>query len=211
MFPEAVHNGEFSLGNDENSLVVIDPSKRNIGIIFSLIGAIGAGLVPIAVRFCGPTVHYLSLTWSFAVTGLIVATTALCVRPEPIALPSASDPASTIFLMLNALFATAAQCLYNAGSQLEKPTTSNLIRTLDVLANALCQAFVVGNPLTAFSFLGMSLIVGSTLLVVVVKVYDGRKLHQKALADEYRRMQSDQGLPNPGLGDVAAFEIEMED
>jgi drug/metabolite transporter (DMT)-like permease len=169
---------------DSSSLVPINEEIRPFGVIAACFGAVLSGVVPITVRYCGPSVHFLSLTYTFGAFGVLVSLIGIYQHGDITNWPPLSNPYPYFVLICGGLASTFAQCLFNAGMQLERPTTSSLVRTLDVPLGAMYQSVIIGNPLSWSSCIGMGFTVGSTLMLLVVRMNQTRSDYKKVASNE---------------------------
>ena len=83
------------------------------------------------------------------------------------------------------IFAFIAQVLWNAGVQKEKAGIASVIRTFDVVFVLFWSVTVLKERLPALSYIGASLIVLSSVVILIHKMVDNKRKKELKLLDDH--------------------------
>lgn len=143
-----------------------------IGIGFALISAMSASLVFILVRKMGFRVHFI-LSCLFSGLGYVLVSCVLATRDDLSAIKN--NLTGSIFALLSAFAGFASQTMLTRGLQLVSPGPAAVVRSLNVPLTFLLGLVFLSERPSAFSLMGVSLVLLSVATVAWQKQLISRR------------------------------------
>lgn len=143
-----------------------------LGIGFALISAMSASMVFILVRKMGLRVHFI-LSCLFSGFGYVLVSFALASHTDLIAI--VNNRPGTIFALLSAIAGFGSQSMLTRGVQLVSPGPAAVVRSLNVPLTFLLGLVFLSERPSAFSLMGVSLVLLSVATVALQKQLISRR------------------------------------
>ena len=195
-----------SIPGDNQTVETKDSLKRTIATLVALFGTIGTSFVFIIIRFIGNRAHAIMSVSYFSLCTLIISLLGILILPGVEFLIPRSLKEWFLFFNLG-FFGLWFQLLWNMGIQKEPAGRGSLIMYTSMIY-ALFWDFVLYHhwpPL--WSWCGMFLIIGSTLLALKLKMSKQQNVSQ----DTTETTKTKAGALRPGLDIEADLGVELEE
>ena len=195
-----------SIPGDNQTVETKDSLKRTIATLVALFGTIGTSFVFIIIRFIGNRAHAIMSVSYFSLCTLIISLLGILILPGVEFLIPRSLKEWFLFFNLG-FFGLWFQLLWNMGIQKEPAGRGSLIMYTSMIY-ALFWDFVLYHhwpPL--WSWCGMFLIIGSTLLALKLKMSKQQTVSQ----DTTETTKTKAGALRPGLDIEADLGVELEE
>ncbi|KAF4754816.1 hypothetical protein FOZ62_016353 [Perkinsus olseni] len=169
------------------SSVTLEGGKETtVSAVFAtLLGAVVGGFVPIVVRYVGSAVHHYVMVFYWGVTGTVMSVVMAIANANSFHLPPLSSALRAYQLGIVAgMFGVGTQFLYNKAMQIEKPQNCAMLRQLDVAFAFVWQHIATPSPVYTLSIVGAVMIVISTCLLLLEKIFGWKKTRQSPQAVE---------------------------
>eukprot|EP00927_Polykrikos_kofoidii_P024223 TRINITY_DN22072_c0_g1_i1.p1 TRINITY_DN22072_c0_g1~~TRINITY_DN22072_c0_g1_i1.p1 ORF type:complete len:347 (-),score=28.33 TRINITY_DN22072_c0_g1_i1:211-1251(-) len=174
----------FLFGNAEGTVVPVagDGVPRWVPVVLCMLGAVSNGSIFLVVKRIGNKAHWMALVLSFALCGIVIASSLLLLGVEEVRWPVEYGISPYVMLLGIGVVASSAQCFFNYGMQREKPTVAAITRQLDVPFSFAWQVCLFGEVPLFTSILGSLLVCCSVVAVLCRKL--GSSVPEKTLQDK---------------------------
>lgn len=159
--------------NSNDHLSSISTSSRIIGSAFAFGAALSNSIGMVVVRAVVRNTHFMLSIFSLAVFGTIL--TALLGGTIPISVFFQID-LFTVMCFVVGVFSFVGQMTYNYGFRFCPASTGSVIRNLEIPSSYLLSLILLHDPISGIRLFGASLVLVSSVLVLIQKLLDIRKV-----------------------------------